>query len=78
MQEDYIVLTTDGERVGSSKFDPLPVAGDLLVLGFPWDGGTGPYRVARREWINSEWFIVVERASRDDSAAAPLVQRGDT
>lgn len=72
---DYIVLTTDGERVGSWDGD-IPAAGDILVLGFPWDSGTGPYRVVRREFANADWYVIVEQASRSDSAAAPYIERG--
>ena len=77
--DGYIVLRRQegqrgAERVGSTTEGPLPMPGDLLVLGWPGDSGSGPYEVLSREYVNGDWYVIVRGASLSASVAAEHVQ----
>ena len=64
-----VVRCDDGTRVGSHESNTLPHAGDLLMLKVPDRADRDCWRVVRREFINSDWYVVVESASASGFAA---------
>ncbi len=62
------------ERVGSIDATVVPAAGDILVLGYPGDSGSGPYEVLRREYVNGYWYAIVRDIDLASSAAADHVR----